>query len=139
MQVHVQNQNGEAKFWLEPAIELTTDAGLYRREIAEALRLIISTGRNSTLIWPSSRFVIQIAFRWSVGSALDRAQRVRSAPLRKLPHSPTDPPRSASQRRINGTRSRHSRRASGANVVANRSAAASSPQGQLAVLRSFAR
>lgn len=40
MHVHVQTQNGEAKFWLEPAIELAQFIGLSRREINEALRLV---------------------------------------------------------------------------------------------------
>ncbi|MDK9702210.1 MAG: DUF4160 domain-containing protein [Sulfuritalea sp.] len=40
MHVHVQGQNGEAKFWLEPAIELAQHAGLSRREISEASRLV---------------------------------------------------------------------------------------------------
>ncbi len=40
MHVHVQSQNGEAKFWLEPAIELAQNVGLAQREINEALRLV---------------------------------------------------------------------------------------------------
>jgi hypothetical protein len=40
MHVHVQGQNGEAKFWLEPRIELALSAGLSRRDITEALRLV---------------------------------------------------------------------------------------------------
>jgi len=40
MHVHVQGQNGEAKFWLEPVIELAQHVGLSRHEINEALRLI---------------------------------------------------------------------------------------------------
>ena len=40
MHVHVQAQNGEAKFWLEPAVELAQFIGLSRREINEALRLV---------------------------------------------------------------------------------------------------
>ncbi len=51
MHVHVQNQNGEAKFWLEPAIELATDVGLSRREIAEALRLIREHENDIHLAW----------------------------------------------------------------------------------------
>jgi hypothetical protein len=38
--VHVQGQNGEAKFWLEPSIELAQYVGLTQREINEALRLV---------------------------------------------------------------------------------------------------
>jgi hypothetical protein len=32
--------NGEAKFWLEPAIEVAQHTGLSRREISEAQRLV---------------------------------------------------------------------------------------------------
>ncbi len=38
--LHVQGQNGEAKFWLEPAIELAQHIGLAPRETNEALRLV---------------------------------------------------------------------------------------------------
>ena len=38
--VHVQGQNGEAKFWLEPVIELAQFVGLSRHELKEALRLV---------------------------------------------------------------------------------------------------
>lgn len=31
MHVHVQGQNGEAKFWLEPVIEVAQHTGLSRR------------------------------------------------------------------------------------------------------------
>lgn len=40
MHVHVQGQNGEAKYWLDPKIELAQSVGLSRREIHEALRLV---------------------------------------------------------------------------------------------------
>lgn len=40
MHVHVQSQNGEAKFWLVPEIELAQHIGLSRHEIDKALRLI---------------------------------------------------------------------------------------------------
>lgn len=40
MHIHVQSQSGEAKFWLEPTIGLAQYAGLSRREINEALRLV---------------------------------------------------------------------------------------------------
>jgi len=40
MHVHVQGQNGEAKYWLEPKIELAQSMGLFPREINEALRLV---------------------------------------------------------------------------------------------------
>jgi len=40
LDVHVQGQNGEAKFWLEPNIALAQCTGLSRLEIKEALRLV---------------------------------------------------------------------------------------------------
>jgi len=40
MHVHVQGQNGEAKFWLEPVIELAQFVGLSQHELKEALRLV---------------------------------------------------------------------------------------------------
>ncbi len=40
MHVHVQGQTGEAKFWLEPAIELSHHTGLSSRELGDALRLV---------------------------------------------------------------------------------------------------
>lgn len=40
MHVHVQAQNGEAKFWLEPEISLAQHTGLSPREINKALRLV---------------------------------------------------------------------------------------------------
>lgn len=40
MHVHVQGERGEAKFWLEPEIELAQNFGLSRRSIATALRVI---------------------------------------------------------------------------------------------------
>ena len=38
--MHAQGQNGEAKFWLEPEIELAHNVGLTHREINDALRLV---------------------------------------------------------------------------------------------------
>ncbi len=40
LHVHVQGQNGEAKFWLEPEIALAQQTGLSRIEVAAALRLV---------------------------------------------------------------------------------------------------
>jgi hypothetical protein len=38
--VHVQSERGEAKFWLEPQIELAQSYGLPQVDVNEALRLI---------------------------------------------------------------------------------------------------
>lgn len=40
MHVHVQGQSGEAKFWLEPAVELAQSVGLSQQELNESLRLV---------------------------------------------------------------------------------------------------
>lgn len=40
MHVHVLGQQGEAKFWLEPAIELAANHGLPSHELATAVKLI---------------------------------------------------------------------------------------------------
>lgn len=38
--VHVQHANGEAKFWLEPRVELAADYGLGATRVKAALRII---------------------------------------------------------------------------------------------------
>ena len=38
--VHVQHADGEAKFWLEPSLELAQHTGLSDRRLAKARRLI---------------------------------------------------------------------------------------------------
>ncbi len=38
--VHVGHPDGEAKFWLEPAIGLAENHGLTRRQVTKALRLV---------------------------------------------------------------------------------------------------
>ena len=40
MHVHVHRSNGEAKFWMEPEIELARNYELTDRQIGTALRLI---------------------------------------------------------------------------------------------------
>lgn len=40
MHVHVYHAEGEAKFWLDPEIELAQNYGLSRRRLASALRLV---------------------------------------------------------------------------------------------------
>ena len=40
MHVHVHSARGEAKFWLEPKIELAQNYGLPQTEVTAALRLI---------------------------------------------------------------------------------------------------
>lgn len=38
--IHVAHTDGEAKYWLEPAIELAMNQGLSQKQIGEALSLI---------------------------------------------------------------------------------------------------
>lgn len=40
MHVHVYHAEGEAKFWLEPRVELAENYGMTRRRLATALRLV---------------------------------------------------------------------------------------------------
>jgi len=40
MHVHVQSAAGEAKFWLEPEIELAQNYGLNTRQVNAAIRLV---------------------------------------------------------------------------------------------------
>lgn len=40
MHIHVSHTDGEAKFWLEPQIELAMNQGLSQRQISEALSLV---------------------------------------------------------------------------------------------------
>jgi hypothetical protein len=40
MHVHVYHAEGEAKFWLEPRIEVAENYGLSQRRLASALRLV---------------------------------------------------------------------------------------------------
>ena len=51
MHVHVQGQNGEAKFWLDPTIELAQNVGLTSREINEALRLVKEHQNDIRTAW----------------------------------------------------------------------------------------
>lgn len=41
MHVHVYHAEGEAKFWLEPVVELAENYGLRRRRLAAALQLVL--------------------------------------------------------------------------------------------------
>ena len=40
MHVHVHSSQGEAKFWIEPRIELAQSYGMSQSEVNEALQLI---------------------------------------------------------------------------------------------------
>ena len=38
--IHVAHTDGEAKFWLEPSIELALNKGLHSKQVSEALLLV---------------------------------------------------------------------------------------------------
>lgn len=40
MHIHVHSSNGEAKFWMEPKIEIAQNYGLSPKELREAHKLI---------------------------------------------------------------------------------------------------
>ena len=40
MHIHVHGENGEAKFWLEPKIEIAQSYGLSQPELNDVLRVI---------------------------------------------------------------------------------------------------
>jgi hypothetical protein len=42
MHVHVQHAEGEAKFWLEPSIELARNWGLSEKRLKAVIRLVRS-------------------------------------------------------------------------------------------------
>ena len=51
MHIHVSHPDGEAKFWLEPAIELARNIGLSSLQMKEAERLIQSRQKEITDAW----------------------------------------------------------------------------------------
>ena len=51
MHVHVQSARGEAKFWLEPKIELAQDYGLGPHMVNRALRLIREHDNEIRVAW----------------------------------------------------------------------------------------
>ena len=53
MHVHVQGQNGEAKFWIAPNIQLAQNFGLDERELKETLRLIVEHEDEIRHAWNS--------------------------------------------------------------------------------------
>lgn len=51
MHIHVSHPDGEAKFWLEPTIELARNIGLSSSKIKEAERLLESRKKEITDAW----------------------------------------------------------------------------------------
>jgi hypothetical protein len=41
MHIHVLSQNGEAKYWLEPEIELAQNIGFSEKQLNEIIRIIV--------------------------------------------------------------------------------------------------
>lgn len=51
MHVHVSTTGGEAKYWLEPEIELAVNFGLSTQQVCEALELIIAHRKEIQDAW----------------------------------------------------------------------------------------
>ena len=51
MHVHVNHADGEAKFWLEPVIELAQNFGLSAQELREVNNLVILHGQEIKDAW----------------------------------------------------------------------------------------
>ena len=51
--IHVTHTDGEAKFWLEPAIELAVNQGLNSKQIADALSLVKQHQEEILNAWKS--------------------------------------------------------------------------------------
>ena len=51
LHVHVQGERGEAKFWLEPEIELAQDFGLGQVSVRTALRVIRERENEIRAAW----------------------------------------------------------------------------------------
>ena len=53
MHVHVTHTGGEAKFWLEPQIEMAMNQGLSKKQLNEALSLVQSHYEEIVHAWRS--------------------------------------------------------------------------------------
>ena len=53
MHVHVAHTDGEAKFWLEPKIELAMNQGLSNKQINEASSLVLDHYEEINHAWRS--------------------------------------------------------------------------------------
>lgn len=51
MHVHVISPDGEAKFWLQPAIELAENHGLRPHELSEIVRIVEERSDEITAAW----------------------------------------------------------------------------------------
>ncbi len=53
MHVHVASSEGEAKFWLEPRLELAENYGLSEREVTTAVKILKRRGDEIRTAWRS--------------------------------------------------------------------------------------
>lgn len=53
MHVHVQSANGEAKFWLEPDVELDQSHGLGPKELKDATEIVKERADEIRSAWES--------------------------------------------------------------------------------------
>jgi Domain of unknown function (DUF4160) len=51
MHVHVQSADGEAKFWIEPQIELARRHGLGDQDVSRALQLVVEHEQEIRDAW----------------------------------------------------------------------------------------
>ena len=51
MHVHVHGPDGEAKFWIEPKVELAQNFGLSERQLWQVLALVESHERDIRTAW----------------------------------------------------------------------------------------
>jgi hypothetical protein len=51
MHIHVSHTDGEAKYWLEPEIELAMNQGLSQTQLREALSLVKEHQEEITYAW----------------------------------------------------------------------------------------
>ena len=51
MHVHVTHTDGEAKFWMEPAIEIALNQGLSQKQVSEALASVHSHREEIIHAW----------------------------------------------------------------------------------------
>ena len=55
MHVHVKGPDGEAKFWLEPKIELAMQHGLADHQLAEIRKIVEEKSNELTTAWRQRR------------------------------------------------------------------------------------
>lgn len=53
MHIHVAHTDGEAKFWLEPKVELAMNQGLSKQQLNDASSLVLDHYEEITHAWRS--------------------------------------------------------------------------------------